>query len=217
MKEILVTSKDKKDHSFVLFNQELKQSFANLEVHKIDSKHPCGSRQLLVSALDFLQQHGGVYIGESVILTRFPTDALHKPFWFALSDRMGPNTTQGIIIVKKGFGLAKKAEYSELMSSTKGPCSSVKSYDVLGAHTGAACILALDKMHPRDVWDRKTPFGELARWLYYGKRGVSSHCLRVCTLFACLPVCFSVCLSLCLCLSVSISLSCVRVCARAPV
>nr|KAG5708630.1 hypothetical protein BaRGS_034847 [Batillaria attramentaria] len=40
---------------------------------------------MLNTALGFLSQNGGVFLGENVILTKVPADIDRKPFWFSFS------------------------------------------------------------------------------------------------------------------------------------
>ena len=36
--------------------------------------------------------------------------------------------------------------------------------------TDCLCVVMMDEIYPRDIWELHTPFGELARWIGYGKR-----------------------------------------------
>ena len=82
--------------------QELMDSVHNLEPRRADLKGRCGSRQMLESMLDLLVPHGGVYVGEGLVLTRIPTfpDLKRSP-WFAFADP-SKDLTKGVVWAHTG-------------------------------------------------------------------------------------------------------------------
>ena len=163
--------------------KELKQSFANLELQPLHTADLCGSGQLLDTALGLLSPGGGICLGENVIITRFPRDVTHTPFWFAFSDILS-EATQGVVFARSGFGPAKRREYVGAILSGGNNCSSVQDYDRLRPGKGllTPCVVLHDNLFPRDIWSADTPFAEFARWLYYGRRKVKQgQCQEFCS------------------------------------
>ena len=166
---------------FFFFFKELKQSFANLELQPLYTTDRCGSRQLLDTALGFLSTAGGIYLGENVIMTRFPRNATHEPLWFAFADTLSEEVpaTQGVVFAAQGFGPTEQSEYARAILSGGIKCGSVQDYDRLRAGTAAGlpatspCVVLTHNLFPRNVWSADSPFAEFARWLYYGRRKVS--------------------------------------------
>ena len=82
--------------------QELKDSVHNLELRQTDQKGGCGSRQMLESMLDLLVPHGGVYVGEGLVLTRIlPFPDLNSSSWFAFADP-SKDLTKGVVWAHTG-------------------------------------------------------------------------------------------------------------------
>ena len=176
--------------------QELLKSIPILELQPLFSttrqqRSPaaaCGSKAMLRTALDFLIRSGGVYLGESVLLTRMPRDVLKQPFWFSFAD-VSRDPTRGIVYARHGFNDSSAAAttkgyyFREILESSRSEgrtCVSVDSFNlkrgaaagVISHHdeTGNECVALDSNLYPRDIWDAETPFAELARWLFYGKR-----------------------------------------------
>ena len=151
--------------------QELKQSFPNLELQKVQTTHQCGSRQLLAANVALLERRGGIYLGENVILTRFPAQALRNRFWYAVSEG---KSTHGIIVAGQGFDGPTKDRYQRAVWWANGGCGTIDSYNLQGVAgtVGPPCLLVTEDVFPKDVWATETAFAELARWLFYGKREV---------------------------------------------
>nr|KAG5707439.1 hypothetical protein BaRGS_011943 [Batillaria attramentaria] len=131
--------------------------------------HPCGSRGLLGTILDLLWIDGGVYIGENIILTRRPQVEDNLSLWFAFSNTSS-DLTRGVIYSTRGFDEGRKQGYTKDIKSSKPSCVSKESYNI---NRNAKCIvLSDDNLYPRDIMYAETPFAEMARWLFYGKRAV---------------------------------------------
>nr|KAG5693861.1 hypothetical protein BaRGS_009917 [Batillaria attramentaria] len=69
--------------------REMNNSLPNLEMQLLPQGFSCDSKNMLMTALDFLSQSGGVYIGENTILSRFPEDAEQELFWYFILNKYG--------------------------------------------------------------------------------------------------------------------------------
>ncbi|PVD32147.1 hypothetical protein C0Q70_07576 [Pomacea canaliculata] len=87
------------------------------------------------------------------------------PLWLALS---GEDVSRGVLIAQRGFNNTKSDDYLCDVKTDKASCVTAEQYTapVDDIH----CIIVDSDVHPRDVWQGQTPFAELARWLYYGRR-----------------------------------------------
>ncbi|KAK7491067.1 hypothetical protein BaRGS_00017763 [Batillaria attramentaria] len=147
---------------------ELKQSVSYLVLHRLDTADECGSEDLLDTMIGLLSEEGGVYLGENVILTRIPDDTTDVPFWFAFSDSSW-DMTRGIVFARESFEASQEVLLENIVNEDPG-CVSVEMYNMENPTTGPECITVVDDVYPRDIWTSHTHFGELARWLYYGRR-----------------------------------------------
>ncbi|KAK7466511.1 hypothetical protein BaRGS_00037386, partial [Batillaria attramentaria] len=149
--------------------EELTNSMPTLVLRQQTESPPCGSRDLLDSILDLLSQDGGVYVGENIILSRRPQVQDNLPLWFAFANTSS-DLTRGVIYSARGFDVGRKQDHVKDIESSKPSCVSKESYNI---NTNAKCIvLSDDNFYPRDIMYEGTPFAEMARWLFYGKRAV---------------------------------------------
>ncbi|KAK7498040.1 hypothetical protein BaRGS_00010628 [Batillaria attramentaria] len=156
-------------HYLGLLSAELTHSMPTLVLSNLTDRHPCGSRGLLGTILDLLWIDGGVYIGENIILTRRPQVEDNLSLWFAFSNTSS-DLTRGVIYSTRGFDEGRKQGYTKDIKSSKPSCVSKESYNI---NRNAKCIvLSDDNLYPRDIMYAETPFAEMARWLFYGKRAV---------------------------------------------
>ncbi|KAK7092377.1 hypothetical protein V1264_008128 [Littorina saxatilis] len=158
---------------------ELKQSFPGLVLRPLSSDAPkCWSRDMLLHALSFLEQDGGVLLGSNVIISRLPRDIHKRTFWFAFSpppvDTNHTDFTRGVVIARDGFDEQKKLDYAQTILQTKPACVTPEQFD---AHepdsaSNAHCVHFNDKpdIYPVGIMYTNSSFGQLARWLFYGTR-----------------------------------------------
>ncbi|XP_076444366.1 uncharacterized protein LOC143282562 [Babylonia areolata] len=145
---------------------ELKQSFASLELRRLEkNQRNCDAKNLLDTAFGVLASRGGFYIGPNVVLTRFPKDIVSKPFWVGMT-----GATPGVLFVRDSFNNDKKLEFIKRAVSEAKTCGDVDAYNQAGALSGPPCVLLTNEIRPKDIVTAVTPFAEMARWLYYGKR-----------------------------------------------
>lgn len=146
--------------------QELKASLAGLELRQLPAADSarCGSRDMLSTALSFLSSKGGVYIGADVILARPPPQSSKNELWFAALTASA-DKTRAIVSVQAGFTKTEQESHVQRILSSPPGCVGVDSYS-----EEVDCVLLETDIYPRDIMDAETPFAELARWLFYGKR-----------------------------------------------
>ncbi|XP_070210229.1 uncharacterized protein [Littorina saxatilis] len=135
------------------------------EVPNTVTSTPCTSEKLFDFVIDnFFSQDGGIFIGESVILTRSPRDLDDVSVVWSASG-ISSAATNGVMIVKKRIdgNILKR-----LVERSKRKCTSADEYN--SKRSEWDCITVESNLYPRDVWATLTPFAELARWLYYGRR-----------------------------------------------
>ena len=151
--------------------QELKQSVPNLVLKPLTSRHPCGSVDMLRVALGLLASDGGIFVGEGVVLTKSINHLKFLPFWFAFSDP-SKSRTSGIVFVNRGFNEHTLENYVQVITANAPHCISTDDYDQreLAEENYSLCVSLTEDMYPRDIRSADTPFAELARWLFYGRR-----------------------------------------------
>ncbi|XP_070177299.1 uncharacterized protein [Littorina saxatilis] len=143
----------------------LQEALPNLVLRKLSVSTPCTSEKLFDFVIDnFFSQDGGIFIGESVILTRSPRDLDDVSVVWSASG-ISSAATNGVMIVKKRIdgNILKR-----LVERSKRKCTSADEYN--SKRSEWDCITVESNLYPRDVWATLTPFAELARWLYYGRR-----------------------------------------------
>ncbi|KAK7479372.1 hypothetical protein BaRGS_00029364 [Batillaria attramentaria] len=147
---------------------ELVESLPILEMHQLPSGFSCESTNLLMTALHFLSQSGGVYIGENTILTRYPEDPERSPLWSACSNSSYP-AEYTVMFARGALNTSEKERYLKSVPSSEKTCSMADSNQP--TPTQRPECLTLDKtIFPRDFLNADTPFAEFARWLFYGRR-----------------------------------------------
>ncbi|XP_070202073.1 uncharacterized protein [Littorina saxatilis] len=149
----------------------LKESLPNLQLKKLpDSYVSCGSEVMLDMMLGFLAPEGGVFLGQGVILTRAPAQFHTTPFSFHFA--ASAYKTQGVVFAKQGFkDRATRQHYLKKIVSAPATCVSEKSYNEANYQSDVVCLSYSDSiLYPKDIMFSSTPFAELARWLFYGKR-----------------------------------------------
>ena len=156
----------------VTLPQDLKSSVPNMELRNVQGS--CGTAQLLTTMLAklSLSAGGGIYIGESVVLTRIPEVASNRnPFWFAFAETPS-DVTRGIVWVNRGLDETTRTLLAVNITASKPSCVGTASYRGVnasrGASSSAVCVKVADALAPRDVWEARTDFAELARRLFYG-------------------------------------------------
>ena len=151
--------------------QELKQSVPNLVLKPVVSDHPCGSVDMLRVALRLLAVDGGIYVGERVVLTKNIDHLKFLPFWFAFSDP-GKSRTSGVVFVNRGFNEHTLEDYVHVITANAPHCLSTDDYDrrEIDEENYSLCVSLTEDIYPRDIRSSDTPFAELARWLFYGRR-----------------------------------------------
>ncbi|XP_025089204.1 uncharacterized protein LOC112561135 [Pomacea canaliculata] len=142
---------------------EFKYSVPNFQLLQVSGT--CGRKDSLKAVLELLPTEGGIVLGENALIPRLPTGIEHMPLWLALS---GEDVSRGVLIVQRGFNNTKSHDYLSDVKSAKSSCVTAEQYTV--PVDDIHCIIVDSDVHPRDVWQGQTPFAELARWLYYGRR-----------------------------------------------
>ena len=132
----------------------------------------CASSSVVNTTLAFLSAQGGVYIGQSLLLSRPPSG--NNSFVFSVS-KTSSSPARGIILTTQGFNESTQQGYiRDILLSTSPKCASVELYNEKGLSDDESSwcieINETNALHPRDILDSETPFAELARWLFYGKR-----------------------------------------------
>ena len=156
--------------------QELAKSVPDLELQQIPSMDCESGSALMNTTFKFLSAQGGVYIGQSLILSR-PPPSTNDSFVFSVSTKTSfSSAARGIIFASQGFNESTKQEYVRdiLLSPASSKCVSIDSYNDKMANEDESswCIDVneTNPLHPRDILHTDTPFAELARWLFYGRR-----------------------------------------------
>ncbi|KAK7479373.1 hypothetical protein BaRGS_00029365 [Batillaria attramentaria] len=148
--------------------REMNNSLPNLEMQLLPQGFSCDSKNMLMTALDFLSQSGGVYIGENTILSRFPEDAEQELFWSACSNASYP-AEYTVMFASRAFNASKKETFLQSVLSRNKMCPKAESYNSTDMQR-PECLILDKTIFPRDFWRADTPFAEFARWLFYGKR-----------------------------------------------
>ncbi|CAL1535240.1 unnamed protein product [Lymnaea stagnalis] len=156
--------------------QELKQSVPNLVLRHTNLTPRCGSREVLAFGLRQLADEGGIYVGERTVLTHFPGEAFSREFSYFNFRRLdlSHDVSQGVVFSRFGFSEASlENKVNEIAASTNS-CYTVEEYNEASrlslGPTLKPCLVLAESVYPRDVWNGTSPFAELARWLFYGKR-----------------------------------------------
>ncbi|PVD32149.1 hypothetical protein C0Q70_07578 [Pomacea canaliculata] len=142
---------------------EFKYSVPNFQLLQVAGT--CGRKDSLKAVLELLPTEGAIVLGENALIPRLPTGIEHMPLWLALS---GEDVSRGVLIAQRGFNNTKSHDYLRDVKTVKSSCVTAEQYTV--PVDDIHCIIVDSDVHPRDVWQGQTPFAELARWLYYGRR-----------------------------------------------
>ncbi|XP_059149722.1 uncharacterized protein LOC131936687 [Physella acuta] len=154
--------------------QELTQSVPNLVLRHVNFELRCGSRDVLELAVNRLAKHGGLYIGENTLLTRYPEETKSQSFFSAFYSNTSINdVTQGFIFSARVFPKNTIDEKVRSFFRSNIRCCSMKDYDSQNSKP-CPCLGIKESLNPKDIWDGSTRFSELTRWIYYGKRGVQT-------------------------------------------
>jgi hypothetical protein len=109
-----------------------------------------------------------------MILARPPTFSNNATSWFATPQGQGQSQSKVILAVKAGYNAeAVRKSVEEAFQSSSSPVGvSVKCPGYRDFNEGSDCV-AMDNvnLYPRDIMTSSTPFSELARWVFYGRRG----------------------------------------------
>uniref|UniRef100_A0A2C9M4C1 Uncharacterized protein n=1 Tax=Biomphalaria glabrata TaxID=6526 RepID=A0A2C9M4C1_BIOGL len=166
------------DDNYHTWFSELRQSVPNLVLRHTYQGPRCGSREVLAFGLRQLSKEGGVYLGERTVLTRELKEAWSRNLYYYNFRRLdlSYDVSQGFIFSKSGFPENKIDDIvNEIVASNK-TCSTPDEFDSQPAKLHSysdlnPCLVLTESLYPRDVWNSTARSGELARWLYYGRRG----------------------------------------------
>ncbi|XP_076446352.1 uncharacterized protein LOC143283859 [Babylonia areolata] len=152
--------------------EKLASETPGLEMHPLSPAPPCGSTRMLSTALDFLSESGGIFVGENTVLSPPALKALpvNTDLWFASSNSTSDSDrTNGLIVVARtGFNRSLKEAYLKRITSgdvVRPGCPPPGSF-----RPNDYCAVVPEVMYPRDVILAQTSFAELARLLFYGSQ-----------------------------------------------
>ncbi|CAL1534275.1 unnamed protein product [Lymnaea stagnalis] len=163
---------------------ELRQSFPSLVLRPTSRVLNCDSLDSLNFALEQLASTvgGGVYLGERAVLTFVPSEWKHQEYVTYLTP--GTNSSDEVIVFARHGLVEPNVTLNQFKVSLLGEphqCLSVNDFNELMKSRGAVdpekwpddvispCLVAPKELYPFNISDNTTPFGGVARILFYGK------------------------------------------------
>ncbi|KAL8625718.1 hypothetical protein ACOMHN_043993 [Nucella lapillus] len=147
------------------FFMDLRKDLPNLVLESVSAWKACSSNidTKFDFVLNLLNDRGGIYVGESIVLAESLSQYRKKSFSVAAS-----GSSLDIVMMQKGFldNQASRPKLSEVVKKSKFSCAAETSYQ---KSLNMPCVCVNKQIFPVSVWEQKSDFGQLARWLTYGK------------------------------------------------
>jgi hypothetical protein len=136
---------------------ELKQSFPFIYAEKLKDGGACrkGISQRIEDIMSELTKRGGFYVHENTLLTPTVSKIRNTRKVKALNHKTG----HGFLMIQKGLRFGEQYQENIDCEDNSQATNNVHAY----------CVNIADGIHPKDIWESDTRFGELARWAAYGE------------------------------------------------
>lgn len=158
------------DGYYQFFN-DLRRDLPNLVLEPVSSSMACSDtlNTRFNFVLDLLNKDGGIFVGESTVLAESLSGFRKRSFSVASS-----GSSLDVVLMEKGF-LDSRASWPDIgqllreEAESRFSCASHTSYKT---SPNMPCAFVSRQIFPVDVWELRSDFGRLARWLSHGQTEV---------------------------------------------
>lgn len=150
------------------FFMDLKQDIPGLILQPLKSSHPCSGNHAskMNFVLELLNAQGGIFMSENTILADSLSNLRKKSVMYAV---VGMEPV--MVLMERGFLDSYNVDSADLLSdeSKRFSCPENSSFR-LGSQM--YCTFVKTQIFPVTVFELKSDFGQLARWVAYGKADI---------------------------------------------